>query len=497
MARVFRHSYTKKMPDGRREKRTCAKWYIEYTEPGGRVRRVPGFTDKRATEARANELQRRVDREEAGIIDRASVELSQQLSSAIGQHMEAYRVHLQASSVSAWHLSETTRRLKRMIADCRFDRLSEIKAEPVQRWCNRQITEQRPDGDESKGMGPRTVNTYVGSLRAFVRWCIADGRMAVDPLATVTKLDESADVRRVRRALTEDELTRLLDMAERRPVLDAMTIRRGQRKGEVVAKLRDATRARLERLGRERRLIYMTLVLTGLRRGELDAIRWGDLQLDDPQVWVTIPASVAKNRKADALPIRADLAAELRAWRDGAGKLSDSDRVFNVPTGLVHILKRDLKAAGIDPEGVDVHSMRHTTATYLAKAGVAPRTAQSIMRHSDIRLTLGTYTDPKLLDMAGALTALPKLIRSPGPQPIRVRATGTHGKAGPALGVSLGGKMRSGGHRGATMCSHTDSDGSVAPKAQPVSGARVSNDLHVDSQQRANGLEPSTFSLEG
>ena len=78
-----------------------------------------------------------------------------------------------------------------------------------------------------------------------------------------------------------------------------------------------------------------------------------------------------------------------------------------------------------------------------------------------------------------------------------MRATGTHGKTDPALGVSLGGKMRSAGHRGATMCSHTDSDGGMAPKAQPVSGARVSNDLHVDSQQRANGLEPSTFSLEG
>jgi hypothetical protein len=78
----------------------------------------------------------------------------------------------------------------------------------------------------------------------------------------------------------------------------------------------------------------------------------------------------------------------------------------------VKILKRDLRAAGMpieDDNGrvIDVHALRHTTATFLAKAGVAPRTAQSIMRHSDIRLTLGSYTDPQLLDEASAVDALP------------------------------------------------------------------------------------------
>ncbi len=48
---------------------------------------------------------------------------------------------------------------------------------------------------------------------------------------------------------------RLLDVARRRPLLDAMTIRRGNRKGEVVANLRPETQVKLERLGRERALI--------------------------------------------------------------------------------------------------------------------------------------------------------------------------------------------------------------------------------------------------
>src|SRR5207247_11143980 len=54
-------------------------------------------------------------------------------------------------------------------------------------------------------------------------------------------------------------------------------------------------------------------------------------------------------------------------------------------------------------------SLRTTFGTLLSKGGVAPRTAQAAMRHSDIRLTMQTYTDPKLLDVSAALKALPAL----------------------------------------------------------------------------------------
>ena len=53
--------------------------------------------------------------------------------------------------------------------------------------------------------------------------------------------------------------------------------------------------------------------------------------------------------------------------------------------------------------------MRTTFGTGLSKAGVAPRTAQAAMRHSKIDLTMNVYTDPRLLDVAGAIAALPDL----------------------------------------------------------------------------------------
>jgi hypothetical protein len=84
----------------------------------------------------------------------------------------------------------------------------------------------------------------------------------------------------------------------------------------------------------------------------------------------------------------------------------------------LRILDRDLKAASIaktDERGrtLDVHALRTTFGTLLSKGGVAPRTAQAAMRHSDIRLTMQTYTDPKLLDVRGALDSLPSLPLGP------------------------------------------------------------------------------------
>jgi integrase len=52
---------------------------------------------------------------------------------------------------------------------------------------------------------------------------------------------------------------------------------------------------------------------------------------------------------------------------------------------------------------IDVHALRHSFGTLLSKGGVAPRTAQAAKRHSSIDLTMNTYTDPKLLDVHGAL----------------------------------------------------------------------------------------------
>ena len=132
------------------------------------------------------------------------------------------------------------------------------------------------------------------------------------------------------RALTEDELARLLEAARRRPLEHAMTVYRGPNKGKLLAQVSDDRRHQLQRLGDERALIYKTAVLTGLRLNELRTLECRDLSFGDVP-FIKLSHSNEKNRKGSTLAIRSDLATELRTWIADRDR---SDRVFNVPSGL-------------------------------------------------------------------------------------------------------------------------------------------------------------------
>jgi len=76
----------------------------------------------------------------------------------------------------------------------------------------------------------------------------------------------------------------------------------------------------------------------------------------------------------------------------------------------------DLAAAGIaekDERGrrADFHALRHTVATNLNRAGVPPAVAMAVMRHSELRLTMKTYTDAGALPTLDAVNALPRWSR--------------------------------------------------------------------------------------
>jgi integrase len=104
--------------------------------------------------------------------------------------------------------------------------------------------------------------------------------------------------------------------------------------------------------------------------------------------------------------------AEKRRRLNRSTALPAKMKLFTIPRSLVGIFDRDLAAAGIDKHddrgrSLDVHALRHTFGTHLSKAGVPPRVAQAAMRHSSLHLTMNIYTDPTLLDVAGAINALP------------------------------------------------------------------------------------------
>jgi integrase len=438
---------------------TASTWTAKYRDGGGFIREVQtGCRDKTAAAQILRDLERESERIQSGVATAAEVKTVQRQQGAIGEHIAAFLDHRKARGRCS-RPKETRHQLERVAGDCRFSKLSELDADAFETWLARQAED---------GMSAGTRNKYRTTWVAFCNWAVDAGRMLRNPLARVAKADEGADVRRQRRALTESELVRLLDVARRRPILDASTVRRGKDAGKPTCQLRPETVERLERLGRERALIYKTLVLTGLRANELRTLTVGQLDLDHEPAFLKLDAANEKNREGSTLPLRSDLAADLRGWladkvterqdnagnaaRDAAtvpfdrnalkptgrdagdsGRLAGDELIFDVPTGLVRILDRDLKLAGIpkvDDRGrtVDVHALRHTFGTHLSKSGVQPRTAQAAMRHSDINLTMGVYTDPRLLDLSAAVESLPSLPLD-GTDREAGRATGTDGRA--------------------------------------------------------------------
>jgi len=97
------------------------------------------------------------------------------------------------------------------------------------------------------------------------------------------------------------------------------------------------------------------------------------------------------------------------------------------------MLRGDLAAARIpyrDEQGrvFDFHALRHHFITSLATAGVHPKVAQTLARHSDINLTMDRYTHLAVADVAGGLDGLPELPSEPATTGT-AKATGTDGGA--------------------------------------------------------------------
>ena len=410
----------------------------KYRDGSGLVCEVStGCRDEDAARSVLSKLERRAELVKSEVISPAEAATADHQRTPIAEHFAAYLNHVQAKGATVTHLADLKRKAERLFADC-FGALRDMDAETLESWLNDR---------QAEGMSARTRNAYLQTARGFGKWCVQAERLASNPLVRIAKADEKSDRRRQRRSMTESELVTLLQVARMRPLAEfgreAVSVdddeaeANGKRSNWCKAALTFdglqaiADRARdrlannpefvekLERLGRERALIYKTLVLTGLRKGELASLTVGQLELDGPMPFVVLNAADEKNRQGSTIPLRADLANDLRDWladtpnaatlklRNDRGTCDSKRPLFTVPKGLVRILDRDLLAAGIakrDERGrtIDVQALRTSFGTLLSKGGVAPRTAQAAMRHSKIDLTMNVYTDPKLLDVYGA-----------------------------------------------------------------------------------------------
>jgi integrase len=215
-------------------------------------------------------------------------------------------------------------------------------------------------------------------------------------MKSLPRLDEDWDRRRVRRPLNPDELKKLLDAA-----------------GD-----------------RGRKAWYMAAAYAGLRRSEIRKLAWRDVDFENRCIVVR----QGKAKREDYLPLHPDLASEFMAIRPDGCKptqlvfptavtdrtrakdflragIAREEQVLDAEGNPVMVGKRSPRAktriVTEDEEGcvIDLHALRTTLGTELARSGVVPQVAQKIMRHSDYNTTLKHYTRLNLIDTAAELEA--------------------------------------------------------------------------------------------
>ncbi len=192
-------------------------WLAKFRDGRGIIREVStGCKDETAARAVLGELEKRAEKVRAGIISNSEDAMTVHQHSPLTEHLAEFIATMQAAGRAESHVTGTERLIQRVIDELSLRRLSDIRAEAVERWLAQQAKAQ-PD---KPTMGARTRNSYLIALRSFCNWCVERDRLPFNPLAKLDRADERADRRRQRRALTEAELSRLLIVARLRPLAE-------------------------------------------------------------------------------------------------------------------------------------------------------------------------------------------------------------------------------------------------------------------------------------
>ena len=263
---------------------------------------------------------------------------------------------------------------------------NKITARDIERFiAKKRYAKQDGRGRRSRG-GPmrstqavKSIHNYLGFLHSIFEFAIAEGWATHNPVKHARKPERDEGDPDVR-FLDQDELEALLLAAPTRLTPESAA------------------------LWLVDRVMYLTAAMTGLRQGELLALRWTDID------WTAKRIRVRRNyvrgeygtpkskRSTRSVPLADRVAGELHRLHVASAYQADADLVFAHPqrghpmdrSNLLKRYKRALKRAEVRP--VTFHDLRHTFGTRMAAAGVPMRTLQEWMGHRDFKTTL-IYAD--------------------------------------------------------------------------------------------------------
>jgi len=405
-------------PGAERIRTQSSTWYVRLALADGTRREVnTGCRDKGAAAAWLAAEMAQQERIRAGLVSAAELDLAKSSRKPLEEVIDAFAHSLADKGRVGQHVDKTRRYLERSREALGWEVLADLDGDALVGW----LAEQ--------AYGARTANGFIVAHKSFGTWATRRGWLARDPFEHVERRNERADRRHERRALTTDEVARLMHAARTRPLLEARRGNRGKGRsmGKDQASLSNETIERLRWLGETRAMAYRIAVQTGLRWGELRSITMGAVRLGDDPPHLLLAAADEKARRGGQIPLGDDLARELDKYvrerrkrllgHPGASLVEFPAMVnraplLELPENGVKVFHADRELAGIpraDSAGrvVDIHALRHTYGTTLAKAGVPLQVVQKAMRHSTPVLTSNVYTHLTALDVKVALDKLP------------------------------------------------------------------------------------------
>jgi integrase len=167
-------------------------------------------------------------------------------------------------------------------------------------------------------------------------------------------------------------------------------------------------------VGNRNEALFRLLAMTGMRRGEVVALRWSDVQLDRHRLTVNQAATVVDGdelvdvpktrRSRRVIDLDGDTVVLLQRHRSRQRELflrlgvtaSASDRVFTNeigdpirPDSVGQAFGRLVKAAGVP--AIRLYDLRHTHASQLLMAGINVKVVSERLGHASVSFTLDTY----------------------------------------------------------------------------------------------------------
>ncbi len=404
MASLYRKPITKSdSKSGNRVKTKSKKWWGRFRDENGVERRVPLATDKTSAQAMLHELVKKTDRRKAGLEDVTDDERKRPLK----EHLAEFKKYLTNKGVSEKQIYEGTTQIQKIIDRQKWAMISDINASGALDF----LGTLRRDGRSAQ-----TYNHYLRAVKQFTRWLVRERRTVIDPLSHLSRVNTRTDRRHDRRSLSSDEFQRLVKAAELGPPIETIP-------------------------GCDRAMMYFLAAWTGFRKGEIGSLTRRSFDFDGQPPTATVAAAYSKRKRQDSQILHPELVRRLKEWLESKVGLANGELLFpvsgRVPGGTERktnkMMRRDLQAArdvwlneaATDEERAareqsdllkyetddglfaDFHANRHMFITNLERAGISPKMAQTLARHSDVRLTLGVYTHVGLHDQTAAIESLP------------------------------------------------------------------------------------------